>query len=296
MIHERLDIDHWKQQFPLPRLREKAGSNLPGVPGISGPLDVAVLEQLRDASYANAPGIERVPTDVFVWSRGEPNQRTVTKIGGLPYRAADTPWPLALSGTPMTFVAQICFADSHDLTPELPGDILLIFTEATNWGSEEEPLYDFMGEYEDDSYLLFEWISLNNLPLVSHQQIPATGLQIMPCYGTLHRTWDYLHVDGFAYPEVAEHIPSVIEATKIGGICPWSDMDWVGYADGETEGYFCSLRSLDNEVDWPFPFLNDPEPISWTEWSQSKPLMIGDVGFINLFLKPDGTVRWRFHG
>src|SRR5258706_10769357 len=142
MIHQRLNLDHWKQRFPLPRLREKAGGRLPGVPGISGPLDVAVLEQLRDASYANSPGIERVPTDIFVWSRGEPDQRFVTKIGGLPYWGADTPWPLGPSGTPLTFVAQICFADSQDLTPHLPGDLLLMFTEAKNWGSEQEPLYD----------------------------------------------------------------------------------------------------------------------------------------------------------
>ena len=42
-------------------------------------------------------------------------------------------------------------------------------------------------------------------------------------------------------------------------------------------------------------FLNVPEPIDWDEWSHSNPLIIGDAGLINLFLKDDGTLRWTFH-
>jgi len=57
VIHERLNINHWKQQFSLPHLSEKGSGLLPSVRGISGPLDIAVLEQLRDASYAQEPGI-----------------------------------------------------------------------------------------------------------------------------------------------------------------------------------------------------------------------------------------------
>ncbi len=290
MIHERLDLSHWELVFPVSRLRKEASGKIPAVGGISGPYQIAILEQLREASYASLPGIKRVPTDIFIWSRGEPDQRMITKIGGLPYRAVESPWPVAPSGTSMTFVAQICFADSRDIVPPLPGDILLIFTEAKNWGDENTPLYDFMGEAEDDSYLLFEWVSFNDYPLVAHQDIPATGLSIMPCYGTIHRTWDYPQVDGFAYPAIAEDIPPIIEATKIGGICPYLE-----YEDDGDGTYLCSLRSLDNEIYRPFPFLNVPEPISWHEWSASQPLMIGDVGLINLFLKKNATLRWTFH-
>jgi len=291
MIHERLDIVRWKSFFSIPRLRQAAGGKTPEACILSGPYDIAVLEQLREASYARLPGIERVPADVFVWSRGESDQRAVTKIGGLPYRIAEKLWPVAPSGTVMTFVAQICFADSRDIVPSLPGDNLLIFTEAKNWGDEAEPLYDFMGESEEDSFLLFEWTSLTTLPLVTRQDIPVTGLQILPCYGSIHRSWDYPQIDGFAYPDIAQHIPPVFEATKIGGICPRQDEEYHG-----TEGYFCSLSSLDNEIHQPFPFLNVPEAISWEEWQHSNPLRIGDVGLINLFLHPDGSVRWTFHG
>ncbi len=68
-----------------------------------------------------------------------------------------------------------------------------------------------------DSFLLFEWTSLITLPLVTQQDIPETGLHIMPCYGSIHHSWDYPYVDGFAYPDIAEYIPPVLEATKIGG-------------------------------------------------------------------------------
>jgi hypothetical protein len=291
MVHKRFDIEHWKSFFSLSHLSRATGEKTPEVSSISGPYDIAVLEQLRDDSYAHLARIERIPTDIFIWSRGEADQRAVTKIGGVPYRLRASPWPVAPSGATMTFVAQICFTDSRDLVPALPGDVLLIFTEARNWGNEENPLYDFMGEDEDDTFLLFEWVSLTTLPLVMRQDIPETGLHILPCYGSIYRSWDYPAVDGFAYPEIAAYIPPVVAATKIGGVCPYQDQEYQS-----TQGYLCSLSSLANNISFPFPFLNVPEPISWEEWQQSHPLRIGDIGLINLFLNPDGSIRWTFHG
>ena len=61
-------------------------------------------------------------------AEGEPTDRHVTKIGGLPYRPAKMPWPTGQDGTPMSFLAQINFANSKDLVGELPGDVLLVFT------------------------------------------------------------------------------------------------------------------------------------------------------------------------
>ena len=151
----------------------------------------------------------------------------------------------------------------------------------------------FMGNAEYDSYLLFEWALFHDRPLVMRQHVPETELHNMPCYGTIHRTWDYAQVDGYAYLDLAESIPPVINATKIGGICPWSDYDWVSYTEEELRDYLCSLRSLDHEPGWPFPFLNVPRYVGLPEWN---PLKIGDVGLINLFLQKDGAIRWRFHG
>src|SRR5260370_11180495 len=117
MLHEQLDIAHWKQVFSVARMR--AAGQKPDDFNITGPRSIAVIEQLREETFASLPGIERMPTDIFILSRGEPAQRTVTKISGLPYRASGKPWPMAPSGTPMNFVAQFCYIDSGALVPHL---------------------------------------------------------------------------------------------------------------------------------------------------------------------------------
>jgi hypothetical protein len=290
MVHARLDVDHWKQMFSVPQMRQ-AGQK-PAACIISGPYDIAVLEQLRGEAYAADPDSERVPTDVFVWYRGEPAERAVTKIGGLPYLTSGKPWPLAPSGVPLTFVSQVCFADSRDITPALPGDVLLIFAEGKEWSYGDEVDYDFAwGDGDErDSAVHFEWATLGDTPLVTADEVPSTGWQIMPCYAAIHRTWDYPSADGFAYPEVADHIATVFEATKI-GVCPClEELEDAGAVPaGE---YLCSLSSVSPQIYKPFPFLNVPEPISWEEWSGSHPLMIGDVGLINIFLNSYGDLRW----
>jgi hypothetical protein len=291
MVHERLDVDHWKRVFSVPQMRQ-AGEK-PDACIISGPYDIAVLEQLRAEANAADPDTERVPTDVFVWYRGEPEDRAVTKIGGLPYVPSGKRWPIAPSGVPLTFVAQVCFADSRDITPVLPGDVLLIFAEGKERSYQAEVHYDFAwGDGDErDSAVHFEWATLGDTELVTADEVPSTGWQIMPCYAAIHRTWDYPTADGFAYPDVADHIPTVNEATKIGGVCPW--LDELESAGAVPPGeYLCSLSSLSPKIYKPFPFLNVPEPIRWEEWSHSHPLMIGDVGLMYFFLNSYGDLRW----
>ncbi len=296
MIHQHLDIAHWNAIFSLSRLREEARSAKQrdhGVGGIiTGPADIALLEQAREEAFAHLPNIERVPTDIFVWNRGEPERREVTKISGLPYREAGKPWPTAKSGTPMNFVAQFCFADSRDITPALPGDVLLFFAEGKKWGDGDED-YDFTwGDFDDrDSEVSFEWVSLGDFPLTAKAEIPKTGWQIMPCYGTIYRTWDYPTIDGFAYPHIADHIPPIVEATKIGGCCPWIQ------GEEDIPGRFlCMLGSVFPNVGEPFPFLNEPEQITYEEQHTSHMLMIADVGELYFFINSYGDLRWTGQG
>lgn len=303
MIHERLDIARWKSAYPLHRLRQE-GSVLE-VDMISTPDDIALLEQLRDATYGNLPGVDRVPTDIFVWQPGEPEHREVTKIGGLPYRESGKPWPTAPAGVPMNFVAQICFADSRDIVPPLRGDILLMFA-AGEWTFNGKTYYDL--RWYDG--LAFEWGALGDFALMTPNELPKTPWPVMPCYGAIHRTWDYLNVDGSAYRELALDIPSITEATKIGGIGPWiheRDYCWFG-RDGDVPGtYFCTLSSVSPKVFGPLPAPEDyglaglEEPRSGAtrleerETSCSRALMIADVGLLNFFLDSSGNVRWTGH-
>lgn len=291
MIHEPFEIEGWMSTFNLDRLGEEArglpSSMQPEAGLISGPYDIAVLEQQRAEAFAHSLGVTHVPTDVFIWGIGDSIRREVTKIGGLPYREKRKPWPKGASGLPLTFVGQISFVDSYDLTPSLPGDILLIFAET----HEKRP-----GEYEEllDDGPFFEWTTLDVTPVVTQVDIPEIQAEIMPCYGAIYRTWDYPEIDAFAYPWIAEHIPPIVEATKIGGICPWYS-EWLAAGEVLPGTFLCSLSSVAPEIHKPFPFINKEQPITWEAWQKSHPLMIGDVGILEVFLAVDGTLRWATH-
>src|SRR5215469_4040403 len=286
MLHEQLDITYRKQVFSVARMR--AEGQKPQDFNITGPRSIAVIEQLREEAFATLPHIERVPTDIFILNRGESAQRAATKISGVPYRAAGKPWPMAPSGAPMNFVAQFCFADSHDLFPALPADLLLVFIEGKALqlrprrpGGSRNVIHEFMWGDGDrrDSAVAFEWVSLGNMPLITQEEMPETPWNITPCYGTIYRTWDYPTADGFAYPDIAEHIATTLEAMKIGGCypSPWIGQDHLGT-------YLCTLNSVFLGSD-AYPFLNEPEPISAGEWRHSySPLTIGDMGLMNIFL------------
>src|SRR5262245_63115156 len=73
IIHSTLDIARWKAAFPL--ASERAAGCEPEVAFISGPRTIAVLEQLREEAFGATLPLTRVPTDVFVWSSGEPAHR-----------------------------------------------------------------------------------------------------------------------------------------------------------------------------------------------------------------------------
>ena len=95
--------------YPSPRahaalnpdaLRESFVAEAPSWDGhaISSPYDLHVVEAVRARhGLGKANG---VPTDVFVWGQGEPKDRTVTKVGGLPCWGAETPWPERNGGPP----------------------------------------------------------------------------------------------------------------------------------------------------------------------------------------------------
>src|SRR5262249_29999625 len=146
-------LQYWIAQFSLARLRDQARQFVltrcdakpedypdetalerhivlmqPHGEILIGPGSLAINEQLRAEAFAdNHYRGARVATDVFVWQPGEPPNPATTKIGGIPYRSRSSPWPRDQAGKPVRFIAQLCFADSRDISGDLPGDVLLIF-------------------------------------------------------------------------------------------------------------------------------------------------------------------------
>jgi hypothetical protein len=310
VIHATLDIARWKATFPL--ASERAGGSEPEAEFISGPRSIAVLDQLREEGLGDTSPYTRVPTDVFVWARGEPAHRAATKIAGLPYRAADKPWPIDTSGRPRFFLAQFCFADSRDLiSVPLPGDVLLVFAAIEEW---RRGTNDLMWGRPD--VLTFEWAGLDQGLLVTPAEVPDTSMRLLPCYGTRHRTWDYVLDPPATDGPVDERKDwtdddsllrdcAVVEATKIGGIAPrLYDEDEIRLDREEVlppGTYLCTLASLMPNVWEPYALLDMPEAIDLYDdaaslaWRQSNPLMIADAGLVNFFLDADGAVRWTGH-
>jgi len=90
---------------------------------ITSPYDLFAVELLRDRWNSHVG--QSVPTDVFVFGKGQPPRPECTHIGGDPFWPLGREWPTDASGKPYLFFGQINFADSKDLVGELPGDLLL---------------------------------------------------------------------------------------------------------------------------------------------------------------------------
>lgn len=321
MIHQRVDVERWNKLFPLEKLRKEAREFVerrhkampdqykstseverhvqlmsPGGEIITSPKHLAVVEQLRKESLGsrNLPAFH---TDVFVFARGEPSNRSVTKIGGLPFWPKRRDWPVGKSGNPMSFVAQFCFADSMDLFDSLPGEILLIFSDG---------IYGKDWTEGDTGAIRFEWVNRSESNLVEAEDIPLARWGLFPVYGEIHRTQDY--VTDLSVQRALKaaykcwYQIAVAKGTKIGGLPPWiQDVE-------EIPGRFlCALGSvhpdyqLDEILLRPYPFTNFQEPLvrrrggfraAGEEIQADRLLMWGDVGSLFLFLDDADRIHW----
>jgi hypothetical protein len=238
---------------------------------ITSPYHMAVVEQLRHEVADETAESERVPTDVFVFAKGEPTDRRSTKIGGIPFWPKKLNWPRDNTNKPLRFVAQFSFADSRFLFDDLPGDLLAIFGESGGRSPRS---------------LEFNWIQSGDGPPVGPKEIPHVEGVFLPLYGVLHRTYDYVD-DQPAYSRYhRSYLLSQVEGTKIGGNPRWIQ------GDEELPGrYLCTLGSILPESGRPFPYVNQKNPIGFSEQHDRRLLMWGDVGNVHLFLQQNGEIR-----
>ena len=326
MIHKRLDMERWKSLFPLEKGRKDARQFVerrraqmpdaykddsaveahirlmsPGGEIVTSPRHLAIVEQLR-AEWLAKQRLPTVPTDVFVFATGEPQDRRTTKIGGLPFWPRNKIWPVGKSGKPMDFLAQICFADSTDLLEGLPGDLLLIFADG---------VYGKDWDAKNSNSLRFEWIKLPQVNLIEAADVPETRWDLYPVYGEICRTVDYLAGDARRELEKAYHqwwCVAAIEGTKVRGI-----PRWIQAADNVPGRFLCALGSIHpaflpsaaDMMHQQYPFTNAPGPFVREqrtfrsvdqEIQTDRLLMWDDVGSLYLFLDDTGVVHWSIQG
>lgn len=304
MNHESLDIARWLREFPLEQLRNQARDHVlrrakdlpdvypdeqairnhielmrPRAGMITGPKDTAILLQLRDEFSLPDLAQTSAACDLFTFALGQAPDPRVTRIGGRPFWTSDQPWPADAAGRPMMFIAQLCFADSHDLgLPRTPGDVLSIFMPV-----------DDDGDYEWFAHEDFRFVWQNSgAPDRSDQlEMPMHARPVTAVYGTRLRTLDF-DLGCRSYDWLDEHEDAVrcaiIEGTKIGGLPFWQDE-----AAAVTGDYLGSLSSVSVGEECVWPFVN-AQKISRESDKTDNCLMIGDGGVINIFLDDDGAV------
>jgi hypothetical protein len=296
-VHGTVDLAKWTCVFPLENERNRQGrgywpghSHLDGYCRVTSPLSLAVNEQIRRVIIEEPLAQWRVPSDVFVFGEGPPPHPAATKIGGIPYRPREQVWPKGAKSRPLTFLAQICFADSGDIVGALPDDVLLIFGEgqqtAGNCGAGEWDATDQVGLY-------FEWQPLRIDNPTREEDCPQTDWTLDEFFGVIHRTVDYPAIDPFMMRDGREiHAPTVMAATKIGGVPYWDQ-----YPEEMPGTFLGMLTSFDPLTDVLFPFVNREDPLSADECHKktvdSSYLQIGDMGHLYLFLETGtGKVIW----
>jgi Domain of unknown function (DUF1963) len=291
--HEVVDVERWIRQFPIERYEGSTGprqfpSTRPGDPldlwkdrgtWVTSPSHLARIEQVRRRVAREHDLGTAVPTDLILWGGGEPTKPYLTKLGGVPYRPADIPWPVEEDEAPMTFVAQFCFADSGDILPVAPtGDVMLLFFR------DEESFYD----PADEGAVRIEWYDLGIPKPVSRRKCPEPSFPVPVLHGALCRVNEY--PESYELFKRAGHdqpyLFSTTQASRLGG-----DTFFIqGDPRKRGEGLLCTLNSI-IPTEEEYPFINRERPLTPRERERLR-FVFGDVGCLYFLIDKKGRVRW----
>jgi len=299
-VHPKFDMEFWRKTT----VSNRAGAsvNIEGQVLCHTPLGIITAEHYRRLAILQGGDLgPNKPTDVCVFGRGEPPQRHLTKVNGLPYRPMGKPWPRDCEGEPLTFFCQFSFADSRDHMGSLPGDVLLVFVRTERGDIFPEPWP--ISPAEDDA-LFFEWYSmdLENLSTESHPPL----FDFPKCYTVLHRSCDYINQEHATntigqlvsdedlptnefYRQTALRSLACWPGMKIGGKPFWNDVSNEALP-GRFIASFGGVRHLSL---CSYPRFNELETIGVEEaLDDSNTFQLPAVNLINFFLHDDGNVTW----
>jgi|GEM_PF-2436013 len=299
MSHPTFEVDLWRTRLVANARGEIGQTQRIGhlrAPSDS-PISILVGEYYRKMALTSGRKLGRkIPVDQFTFGRGEPRERYLTKLHGLPYRPRNLSWPTDESGRPLTFLAQFSFVDSSDHMNGLPGDVLLIFIR-----NFKEPPYPGI-------WLEFEWHRLGIEDLI--METPAPELPFPTCYGVRHRTWDFPNeslampvfqslVDARKISSDASYLAQCVRAMaiypgmKIGGSPYWFEPSKISSEHRNRGTFLCAFNGLSVVSDTPYPFVNQPEPLDIQQTlSDENKICFYNGLILNFYLNNDGSVGY----
>ncbi len=259
--------------------RVYAGDEIRRAGLITSPRDLYAVETLRDRfNHRLGPA---VPTDVFVFGKGQPPRPDCTQFGGMPFWPSGRRWPIDDKGDAYRFFGQINFADSKDLVGKLPGDLLLLF----------------IGEDQDEWYwepmaVQFEWAELGSR-IVSDLDPELITTMGGPFFGAIFRSADYPEARQLVDENEFDPPLGVLEGTKIGGVPHFPE------ATGQ---FLCQIGSIQAAPDVPYPWVNRLEPLGLgldrlddgSICGENNQMLFGDMKRIHIYHDGNGRVCCRF--
>jgi hypothetical protein len=255
---------------------------------IVGPHDLHVLHTLRTRHRVRGPGA--IAADYFVWGAHEAPHRAMTKLGGLPYLPASMRWP-ERHGTTGDFYAQLNFADSKDIVPSLPGDVLLVFRfhdleQCTSW---DEELYEFL------------WVEQREQDLIQAHEVRCSQAAandpwpVMTGYRV--RTFDDPdQVNRLIADDSIDARLHSAHATKIGGAAT-DVQDVRGPEVPDSYRFLGQITGVWPGSGTPYPVVDRAAPVAQHSHDDYEALVSGPGdGVTCLYLDSDARVRMHFSG
>jgi hypothetical protein len=290
MAFLQFDINEWTSKFALPQtLSHRSKRPYISAGPITSPSHVCVNEQLRAAIHKYFDWGRPSAADVFIMAEGEPEVPYVTKVAGVPYRPSNAPWPTDSTGSPLTFVGQLCFCDSMDIAGPLPGDVLLMFCE----------------EMEILDGVHFEWWPLGIGELIASNDVPVQRYRIAPCHGYVYRTANYPEAEPIESWDVSDDIPMPGYVARHCGWLPKYQATQITRSPflmqfeedaqairGQVIGVFNTVGPV---MDGPYPWVNHAEPLFslTSKGSDDQFLIFGDGGCVYVSLDESGITRYH---
>lgn len=260
------DLELWRSRYET--FLASGGTKI----GASSPMSIAALETERGRNPQQYDEASAVPTDLFAFALEAPARPDVTKLGGVPWRAAGLPWPNCWRGWPMKFLFQVRLAESKDVTGETPGDVLLLFGDS--------PLF------ED---VQVEWSPIDLPSPMTAEEVPP--YRVDRDYALGNPTWEFVQAYGIRHR--SKHYPQSKIAHRI-ATAPLQVSRPIPDLDPPSAAWSLTLNSVSAKQGVPFPWSNVEAPWTFEErMRNSNKFMIWDGAMLNLQFGRNGLLEWQ---